>query len=88
MNQNNGWNTNIQVKQKVYFTPSWGMTGHLARVLKVSGDNITIKIKNLTEWMTDESDVIFNCKVFYGNGSINVTVPRKYVFHLDFLEDW
>ena len=88
MNQDNGWNDNIQVKQKVYFSPSWGMTGHIARVLKVQGDNITIQIKNLTEWMTGESNVIYNCKVFYGNGSIEVTVPRKYVFSEDFLEGW
>jgi len=88
LNQDNGWNDNIQVKQKVYFSPSWGMTGHIARVLKVQGDNITIQIKNLTEWMTGESNVIYNCKVFYGNGSIEVTVPRKYVFSEDFLEGW
>ena len=88
MNQNNGWNDNIQVKQKVYFTPSFGMRGHSARVLKVQGDNITLKIKDLTEWMTGESNRIYNCKVFYGEGSIEVTVPRKYVYSEDFLEGW
>ena len=88
MKQDNGWNDNIQPNQKVYFTPSFGMTGHLARVLQINGDNITIKIKNLTEWMRDESNRIYNCKVFYGEGSIEVTVPRKYVYSEDFLEGW
>jgi len=88
LNQDNGWNEHLQVNQKVYFTPSFGNTGHLCRVLQINGDNITILINNLTEWMRDESKSIYNCKVFYGNGSIEVTVPRKYVYSEDFLEGW
>jgi len=38
--------------------------------------------------MTGESNRIYNCKVFYGEGSIEVTVPRKYVYSEDFLEGW
>jgi hypothetical protein len=88
LNQDNGWNEHLQPNQQIYFTPSFGMTGHLCRVLQINGDNITILINNLTEWMTGESNRIYNCKVFYGNGSIEVTVPRKYVYSEDFLDDW
>jgi len=88
LNQDNGWNEYLQVNQQIYFTPSFGMTGHLCRVLQINGDNITLLIKDLTEWMRGECNRIYNCTVFYGEGSIEVTVPRKYVFSKDFLDDW
>ena len=88
MNQDNEWNEYLQPKQKVYFTPNFGMTGHLARVLQINGDNITIMINNLTEWMRGEGNRIYNSKVFYGNGSIEVTVPREYVYSDDYLDGW
>jgi len=74
---------------KIYYTPDYGSTGHLARVVEVYEDSNEMLIElELRYWNIDSSDDDDNNANGYGFETKTITVPSKHVHSRNILDDW
>ena len=81
----------IEIGDEVYYTPDFGDHGHGGcggtTLLSIDGETCTIEITNL---VPQGGIYDYGTKVHYGElgSSTIVQVPRKHIYHLEFLRDW
>ena len=76
----------FQSGDKIYFTPDYGSTGHLARIVEVYEDSNEYLVEmELKYWMIEECAEDDNG---YGFETQLQKVPAGHVYSRDMLEDW
>ena len=70
---------------KIYYTPDYGNTGRLAKVVEVYEDSMLIELESKCWTLNNKND---SSDDWIFDGTKYITVPSEHVYSRDMLEDW